>query len=370
MLAVHHHDGHPGQQAADRSRSASVPAGGPAVGDAPRAGPAGADRAGVRRPAPARPCTTPPPAGYARRWRSCVQPARRRPPPRRSAAAPARPGAAEGDQAYLVAALVGIQQQGQHRALDRAHPLPGRHRPGASTANSTRLPSRPSRTAKRRSAGWTTSPRARVPLGRAAGAAQRRGADGGRQVQRERAALRQTGPDGAAERAAAQPNAALGRPHLRRARSAAGRGTGRPATPGVRLGLRTPARGTGRIAPRAVLAAPYWPVGRRLARRASAGARRVLGRGPDRREPGPPCGRRRASLPARGPDRRVAGVTGSGVEGVAGRGLAQGLVQGLLVQAGGVEGVAAAAVRQGSRAATRMSSSVTAVAAVPRGQAR
>ena len=35
---------------------------------------------------------------------------------------------AERDHAHLVPALVGVQQQGQHRALDRPHPGPGRHR--------------------------------------------------------------------------------------------------------------------------------------------------------------------------------------------------------------------------------------------------
>ena len=58
-------------------------------------------------------------------------------------------GAAERDQPDLVAALVGVEQQRQHRALDRA-PSAARAAidPLASTTNSTRLPSRPSRAAR------------------------------------------------------------------------------------------------------------------------------------------------------------------------------------------------------------------------------
>ncbi len=62
------------------------------------------------------------PAGCGRRWagRSAGPPPR--PPTRWAAARASAPRSAEGDQADLVAALVGVEQQRQDRPLDRAHP--------------------------------------------------------------------------------------------------------------------------------------------------------------------------------------------------------------------------------------------------------
>ena len=142
-------------------------------------------------------------------------------------------------------------------------------------------------------------------------AAQRGGADGGGEVQGEGPVLREAGADGTAERASS--------------RGATARGALTHARHGEQPG---PERGRGRD---------------RRARRSLGGLLGLLGR--------LRCaGLGEAAGTAIGTVVRVVRVAGAGRLGVwigLGAGFSQGLVEGLLVQAGGVERVAAAAVRQG-----------------------
>src|SRR6185312_10930285 len=118
-------------------------------------------------------------------------------------------GPAERDQTHLVPALVGVEQQGQDRALDRAHPLPGRHRPAGvhgeeHQVSLTALAYRLAQVGRGRpeegggAAGGGGGPdgggTARSPEGG--------GADGGGEVQGEGPVLRKAGANSTAERAA------------------------------------------------------------------------------------------------------------------------------------------------------------------------
>ena len=222
--------------------------------------------------------------------------------------------AAERDQADLVAPLVGVGQQRQHGALDRAHPLPRGHR-----------------------AGGVDDEQHQVALAALA--------DGLAQVAARAAAA----SVGAAARDLVRRGGAQGRGQVHRrqpARRACGRPVSRPLPPSAlrRGGRTTPPRGCD----------PGHPQPRRAgtSRRPAAAPRRRRVAG--RRRPGPASG---VSAPARrtvgavrrsAPPRRrsAASAPRSGPWSSLRQRLVEGVVELLLVESGRVERGAAAAVRQ------------------------
>ncbi len=255
------------------------------------------------------------------------------------------PGAAEGDQADLVAPLVGVQQQRQHRALDRRHPLAGGHRAGgvdheqhevalAALADRLRAGRPGARTSPRPGPPARRLVRARRPQRWPSGAAWSACRPGGGRT--GRAAVVGTGPGPAARRALAEPgdgeqtSSGTARRPARRAARRVGPAGGWRGRPGRRRGR--------------------WD---RRGRRAARAARRRRGAGrrdpADRRELRGSRGRcpGRPGQAAAGAVRAALGVLGAApvAPGRAPDSL-QRLVELVLVEAGRVERVAAAPVRQ------------------------
>ena len=130
----------------------------------------------------------------------------------------------ERHQGDAVAALVRVDQQAEQRPLHRRHAVGGAHRPDASTASTSRLPARASRTGSRRSA--ATMPAGDDGIGGPAGGGGAGGGDDGDARRRSR-------------RCPVGDGAAPGAGH-RRAAAGHGRGGGGPSGPqrGDRVGRR------------------------------------------------------------------------------------------------------------------------------------